>query len=165
MAGCSGFILAVHTLGCARIFQMAPVSRIVGFNWTYRTTQSHRAQTGRAARERHVGEDCLASREWPEPGPVTCPLLACGHPKYDRIPACSALYQPSQPLGSLSPAGSSESDLTGLGFMTCGSGYREDMYQRLGLPGQSVIVWPFDCLVTGEHVIPPLPDQWFASAR
>jgi hypothetical protein len=40
-----------------------------------------------------------------------------------------------------------------------------NMYQRLGSPERSVRVWPFYRLVIEVHVIPPLPDQWFASAQ
>lgn len=46
MAGSIGPILAVRLLGCTSICQMAPESRTVGLNWTYRMKRSDRGQTG-----------------------------------------------------------------------------------------------------------------------
>src|ERR1700689_475659 len=46
MTGCIGTILAVQLLGCTRICQMAPESRTVSLNRTYRTARTGRGQTG-----------------------------------------------------------------------------------------------------------------------
>jgi len=82
MAWCVGFILAVHLLGCTRICQMAPESRTVPLNWTYRygTIESW-TNGGTVDHDNQVGEDTYGpeGREQDPAEPARLGVKAQGH--------------------------------------------------------------------------------------